>query len=170
VVKVAIALRGYRESDLEAMYELDVACFARPFRFSRSAMRRFATARKARVVIAEESDVLMGFGILHVESGELDHAKRRRAGYVMTLDVDPRGRRMGLGRRLMMAMEVQAQTAGCAEMVLHVFTGNTEAIRFYERVGFNRSHRSEGFYGAGLVGSRDAWVYRKSIEVPGQAG
>jgi ribosomal-protein-alanine N-acetyltransferase len=162
-----IALRGYRESDLEAMYALDVACFARPFRFSRSAMRRFATAKKARVAIAEGSDGLAGFGILHIESMELENGKSGRAAYVMTLDVDPGYRRVGLGRRLMAAMEAQAQADGCAEMVLHVFTGNVEAIRFYERVGFNRSHRAEGFYGAGLVGPRDAWVYRKRIESPG---
>ena len=168
MVKMQIELRGYREDDLDAIYALDAVCFARPFRFSRSAMRRFATAKKARVAIAEDGDVLAGFGILHVEIAELEEGKRGRAGYVMTLDVDPHYRRMGLGRELMAAMEAQTRAGGCAEMVLHVFTGNAEAIRFYERVGFSRSHRAEGFYGAGLTGPRDAWVYRKRIEFSGR--
>ena len=59
-------LRGYQADDLDAMHALDVVCFERPFRFTRGAMRRFAEAKKARVVVAEEGDALVGFVILHV--------------------------------------------------------------------------------------------------------
>ncbi len=163
MVQVEIALREFREGDLEAMYALDIACFALPFRFSRASMRRFAQAKKARVVIAEDGQRLAGFGILHIERA--DHGC---AGYIMTLDVDPGHRRMGLGRRLMVAMEAHARADGCAELALHVFTENAAAIRFYEHCGFYRSHRAEAFYGAGVLGPRDAWVYRKRLEPSGR--
>lgn len=161
-MKLEIALRGYRETDLEAMYALDVACFARPFRFSRAEMRRFAAAKKARVVIAEDSSVLAGFGILHIERAELEDLNGC-TGYIMTVDVEPAYRRQGLGRRLMAAMEARAQADGCGELMLHVFTGNEAAIDFYERSGFSRLQRAVAYYGAGLLGPRDAWVYRKRI-------
>lgn len=147
-------LRGYREDDLDAMYALDVVCFERHFRFTRSAMRRFAEAKKACVVIAEEGDALVGFVIQHIEE-----AQEGCVGYITTLDVAPEQRRNGIARLLMSEAERQAQRADCAALVLHVFTGNEEAIRFYASIGFVRSHREEEFYGPGI----DAWVFHKRL-------
>jgi ribosomal-protein-alanine N-acetyltransferase len=149
-----LLLRGYEADDLDAMYALDVVCFERPFRFTRGAMRRFAEAKKARVVIAEEKDALVGFVILHLEDAEAI-----RTGYVITLDVAPEQRRRGIARLLMSEAERHAYKAGCAALVLHVFTGNEEAIRFYASIGFVRSHREEEFYGPGI----DAWVFHKRL-------
>ncbi len=147
-------LRGYQADDLDAMYALDVVCFERPFRFTRGAMRRFAEAKKARVTIAEENHALAAFVILHLEEAE-----ERRVGYVITLDVAPEQRRRGIARLLMSEAEQQACEAGCAVLVLHVFTGNEDAIRFYMSIGFVRSHREEEFYGPGM----DAWVFHKRL-------
>jgi len=145
-----IELRGYAAHDLDAMFRLDEACFAEPFRFTQAAMRRFAESRKARVVIAEADGALAGFAILHVEGS---------VGYVVTLDVAEGFRRQGLARQLMYAMENEASEAGCAVVGLHVFTGNEGAIRFYERAGYERAGDVPGFYGEGL----DAWAYRKKL-------
>ena len=145
-----IQLRGYEARDLDAMFRLDEACFEEPFRFTRTAMQRFAESRKARVVIAESDGALAGFAILHVEG---------RVGYVVTLDVDADFRRQGLARQLMQAMEQQAAEAGCAVVGLHVFVGNEAAIQFYERVGYERAGDVPGFYGAGFA----AWAYRKKL-------
>ena len=136
------------------MHALDVVCFERPFRFTRDAMRRFAEAKHARVVIAEEDDALVGFVILHMEEVE-----EGRIGYVVTLDVVPELRRRGIARALMNDAERQARVDGCAALVLHVYTDNEAAIRFYDRAGFARLHRVEGFYGPGV----DAWVYHEFL-------
>lgn len=148
--------RGYRPEDLDALYALDVACFAAAFRFSRALMKRFAEAKKARVVIAEENG-LAGFNIIHVErwGGE-------KVGYVMTLDVAPAWRRQGLAAELMQRGETLAVASGCESMALHVAVENEAAIRFYERVGYERLGRDIGFYGD----AGDAWVYRKVIRAP----
>lgn len=136
------------------MHALDVLCFERPFRFTRSAMRRFAEARKARVLIAEEEDALVGFVILHVED-----AVHGRVGYIVTLDVSPAYRRRGLAGFLMQEAERGALREGCLAVVLHVFTGNEAAIRFYEGCGFVRSYQEVDFYGPGM----DAWVFSKQL-------
>jgi len=60
------------------MFRLDEVCFEEPFRFTHSAMQRFAESRKARAVIAESDAALAGFAILHVEG---------TVGYIVTLDV-----------------------------------------------------------------------------------
>jgi ribosomal-protein-alanine N-acetyltransferase len=136
------------------MHALDVVCFEKPFRFTRSAMRRFAEAKKARVVIAEERDALVGFVILHIEDAE-----KWRVGYIITLDVVPELRRRGIAEALMGEAEQRAHMDGCGALVLHVFTGNEVAIRFYVDMGFVRSRRAEGFYGPGI----DAWIYHKLL-------
>lgn len=152
--RVGITLRSYREDDLDAMYALDVVCFEKPFRFTHGSMRRFAEARKARVVIAEENDARVGFVILHVE-----RAEEGRVGYIITLDVAPEHRRQGLAGELMREAERLASRDGCVAVLLHVFAGNEPAIRFYESHGFVRSHREPDFYGRAI----DAWVFEKLL-------
>ena len=151
---MGITLRPYSANDLDAMHALDVVCFDKPFRFSRSAMRRFAEAKTARVVIAEENRALVGFVILDIEETE-----QGRFAYIVTLDVSPTHRRKGLAGELMQQAEREASREGCAAIVLHVFTGNEPAIDFYGGRGFVRSHRERDFYGRGM----DAWVFHKHL-------
>jgi ribosomal-protein-alanine N-acetyltransferase len=153
-----LRLRGYRSGDLDAMHALDVVCFDPPFRFSRSAMRRFAEAKRARVVLAEEEQILAGFVILHREE-----SAQGPVGYVVTLDVAPEFRRRGVATQLMREAERLAHKEGCLALALHVFTENHAAARFYAQDGFLRAHREEGFYGA----SRDAWVFYKPLRDSG---
>jgi [ribosomal protein S18]-alanine N-acetyltransferase len=153
-----IILRSYRTTDLDAMFGLDEACFAEDFRFDRESMREFAEERSAVVRVAEKvCGEIVGFVIAHIESV----ASEWRA-YVVTLDVAPDCRRMGLARRLMEEAEAGAVAAGVQWIQLHVFAGNDAAIHFYERLGYERIRVRRGYYGsAGL----DAIVYGK--ELPG---
>jgi len=145
-----VRLRGYRADDLDAMYALDVVCFEPHFRFTRSTMRRFAEAKKARVAIAESNAELVGFAILHIEGN---------VGYVVTLDVAMAWRHQGIANLLMEEMERAAQADGCTVILLHVHTENKSAIRFYERRGYVFVETDEGFYGPGI----DASVYSKHL-------
>ena len=87
-----LILRGYEAGDVEAMYALDVRCFAPEFKFSRSAMKRFAEAKKARVVVAEDNGAVVGFCIVHVERDGL--------AYVVTLGCCAGGEAAGCGSRV----------------------------------------------------------------------
>jgi ribosomal-protein-alanine N-acetyltransferase len=149
-----LLLHGYQAADLDAMHALDVLCFERPFRFMRSAMRRFAEAKNARVVIAKEGGALVGLVILHIENIE-----GGKAGYIVTLDVAPAQRRRGIAGQLMHEAEQQARREGCSALVLHVFTGNESAVCFYANIGFARSYTEADFYGLGM----DAWVLHKAL-------
>jgi ribosomal-protein-alanine N-acetyltransferase len=143
-------LRGYRSGDWEAMYALDLICFEPPFRFSRRTMRGFAESPNAIALLTEEMGKLVAFCVTHVEQG---------VGYVVTLDVAPDWRRKGLAARLMAESEARAHSAGAESMALHVFTGNSSAIRFYEALAYRQIGVAEGFYGRGL----DAFLYGKRL-------
>jgi ribosomal-protein-alanine N-acetyltransferase len=151
-----ILFRDYRATDLEAMFQLDEACFAEEFRFDLESMREFAEERNAIVRIAQKvSGEIVGFVIVHVELVVTDWR-----AYVVTLDVAVECRQRGLARRLMREVEASAMAAGVQWMQLHVFTGNSGAIRFYERLGYERIRTQTAFYGeAGL----DAFVYGKEL-------
>jgi ribosomal-protein-alanine N-acetyltransferase len=151
-----VYLRDYRVHDLEAMFQLDVVCFAPEFRFDRASMQAFAEERGAIVLVAEGMDGgLAGFVIVHLERVAMGWR-----GYVVTLDVAEEWRRRGLAGRLMREAEARAVAAGARWMELHVFTGNAAAIRFYERLGYEQIAMRRRFYGADGL---DAFVYRREI-------
>ncbi len=151
-----ISFRDYRASDLEAMFQLDEACFAEKFRFDRASMREFAEEQNAVVRIATTNcGGIAGFVILHIE-----HAASGWRAYIVTLDVAPECRRKGLATRLMTDIEACAMAAGVRWLQLHVFTGNEGAIRFYERLGYSRICLSKDFYGEPEL---DAFVYGKEV-------
>jgi [ribosomal protein S18]-alanine N-acetyltransferase len=127
------------------MVALDDECFEAPFRFSRSAMKRFAEAKNACVVVADSGGELAGFCIVHIE-----RSRRKLVGYVVTLDVASAYRRRGIARRLMEAVARLAAGDDCKILALHVHIGNAAAIGFYERMGFEAVGSVEAFYGPGL--------------------
>ena len=141
-----VALREYeRQSDLEAMVALDAQCFAPPFRFSREAMRRFVYAENAWAVLAEAESELAGFCIVHLEPAESVNV-----GYVVTIDVAKGFRRGRVGERMLKEGEAWVRRSGGAGMMLHVFVKNHGAVRFYERMGYQRVGEQRGFYGPGI--------------------
>jgi ribosomal-protein-alanine N-acetyltransferase len=160
MVSSGFELREYRSSDLLAMFRLDQVCFERRFRFSLHAMRDFAEAPNAISVVAEVDGAMVGFAITEV-GDELPESLGSRA-YLMTLDVDPAWWRKGVAQALMEYLEARAWELAVRRMSLHVFVGNAAAIAFYERIGFRRIGRNEGFYGDGV----DAYFYLKRLIGP----
>jgi ribosomal-protein-alanine N-acetyltransferase len=141
------------------MVRLDELCFSEAFRFDQRSMRRFAEARGAFVVIAEEAlavGTMAGFVIVQIEG-----AAAERYGYVVTIDVAVEWRRGGLGRELLARAEQKVREAGVGRMGLHVAVDNDAAIRFYERMGYQSVGVAKRFYReAGL----DGLIYIKNLE------
>jgi len=149
-----VELREYDQRDLEPMVKLDEACFAPPFRFSRIAMRRFAEAENAWVTVAERDGEMVGFCIVHREKDGSEDL-----GYVVTIDVTEGSRGEGIGERMLSGGEAWVRSWQGAGMLLHVFAGNEGAVKFYERMGYERAEVQRGFYGPGL----DAVLYWKDL-------
>ncbi|MFF9475720.1 GNAT family N-acetyltransferase [Streptomyces roseolus] len=62
------------------------------------------------------------------------------AGYVYDIEVAAERRGQGYGRALMLLAERVAREAGESRLGLHVFAGNTPAIRLYESLGYRTTH------------------------------
>lgn len=154
VTRKRFRYRKYSSDDLDAMVALDASCFDVPFRFSREAMRRFAEADNAWVILAEDGQGLAGFCIVHRE-----RSVGPPIGYVVTIDVAERSRCQGIGERMLSDAETWVRSWKCVGMMLHVFVRNERALHFYEQLRYRRVGLQKGFYGPGV----DAAMYWKDL-------
>ncbi|MFE0649866.1 GNAT family N-acetyltransferase [Streptomyces sp. NPDC059534] len=69
-------------------------------------------------------------------TGRIELEPGRWAAFVYDIEVDAEQRGLGLGRALMLLAERVAREAGETRLGLHVFAGNTPAIRLYESLGY----------------------------------
>ncbi|MFF0743707.1 GNAT family N-acetyltransferase [Streptomyces sp. NPDC004111] len=77
-------------------------------------------------------------GFLWVGRHEIEPGER--AHFVYDVEVDERHRGRGYGRALMTQAERIALEGGDTRLGLHVFAGNTPALRLYESLGYRTTH------------------------------
>ncbi|MFF9851958.1 GNAT family N-acetyltransferase [Streptomyces litmocidini] len=73
-------------------------------------------------------------------TGRIELEPGRRAAFVYDVAVDAEQRGRGYGRALMLLAERVAREAGEDLLGLHVFAGNTPAIRLYESLGYRTTY------------------------------
>jgi ribosomal-protein-alanine N-acetyltransferase len=147
-----VLLRAYRRSDSESLWELDQECFPPGIAYSRAELRAFLSRKTAQSIVVERDGQVVAF--------VLGWRRRRTEGHVITLDVRASARRLGLGRRLMLALERRFRAAGVRRAVLETAATNAIAIGLYERLGYRKVARLPGYYGPGL----HAWRMEKALE------
>jgi len=138
-------VRDYRPHDLPAIVALDRECFEPGIAYSESEMRRFLSLATRVALVAHDHEGVAGFCI--------GYRSPPRTAHILTLDVRASNRRSGLGRRLLQETIGRLVAAGAVETALEVDVRNLDAIRFYERLRFERVGRLENYYGEG----RDAF-------------
>ena len=62
-------------------------------------------------------------------------------GWVNYLAVEPEYQRQGLGKRMMGAMEERLLQIGCPKINIQVRAGNTRALNFFKKIGYNVEER-----------------------------
>jgi [ribosomal protein S18]-alanine N-acetyltransferase len=154
-----VYVRRYRPEDLDAIYRLDVACFAPQFRFSRGLMRQVVTARSSVTLLACQPKADGGEDLLGFCAWNLRRTGKTLQAYLATLDVRPSDQRRGIGRLLMHTAEETLTAQGCSVIYLHVYVENDAACALYASLGYSRVRREADFYGAGT----DAWLYVKEL-------
>jgi ribosomal-protein-alanine N-acetyltransferase len=140
-----IVLRDFAPEDLEAAYRLDQSCFEPGIAYTRGQIRTFLEGEGAIAIVAEGGRGLVAFAIGHVAGTQ---------GHVVTIDIAAPERRRGLGRRILSELASRMAAAGARVVRLEVDRRNTDAIRFYERMGFRAVRTLPDYYGPGLEGLR----------------
>lgn len=106
-----------------------------------------------------EGSPLVGHGFLQIRNGD---------AHVSTVGTDPGWRSRGVGTLVMNKLEEYAQERECRKLVLQVEKWNTEAEKFYRRLGYLRVGETLVTWGEenGGVYTADCWILTKPVLPP----
>jgi ribosomal-protein-alanine N-acetyltransferase len=149
-----IRIREYQHSDFGPLCAIDRQCFSESIAYSSEEMALGLAQPGAFALVAEEDGRVVAFALFCHE--------RRYLGHVITIDILPEYRRMGLGRELMELGEQRLKDFGVSRLVLEVDVRNEQAIGFYERLGYTIRRRLPAYYADGA----DALLMEKYLVIP----
>jgi ribosomal protein S18 acetylase RimI-like enzyme len=121
-------IRPFQIQDEAAVVALWTECgLTRPWNDPHEDIRRKLQVQPELFIVGVED----GRVIATVMAGYDGHR-----GWINYLGVSPRRRRAGLGRRIMEEAQRRLAALGCPKINLQVRTSNSEALAFYQRLGF----------------------------------
>lgn len=147
-----IAIRSAELKDLDRLLEIEQLCFPVD-RLSRRSFRHWLQSEQGLLLVAEQSDKILGYGLVWCLKGT-------RLARLYSLAVSPEARGLGLAHRLLTALEHEAAEFGRLFMRLEVASNNTAAIRLYE----NNGYRVFGQYTDYYQDHDDALRMQKTIQ------
>ncbi|MGH9392753.1 MAG: GNAT family N-acetyltransferase [Terriglobales bacterium] len=139
-------MRALGGDDATALHELDQRCFPPGIAYSRGEIDAALGARDGFHRGAFVQGALAGF--------ILTAPTRSGAGHVITVDVDARQRRAGIGRALLLAAEAHYRERAARAMRLEVAVNNAPALAFYAGLGYRVVRALPGYYARDLDGLR----------------
>lgn len=132
---MAVLIRDAAADDLDALLELENACFSLPW--TREQLQGELPDARHEFLVAEEDGELRGYiGMMTV----LDE------GYISNVAVAPQARRRGIGRALVREMLLRAAKRELAFVTLEVREHNESAIALYAGEGFLPVGIRRGYY------------------------
>ncbi len=132
-----------------AMATLHAACFTVPRPWTAAEIADLLTSPLV-FCCAESGGFAMGRAV--ADEAEL-----------LTLAVDPAGRRQGLGRRLVAAFLAEARARNATRAFLEVVPDNDAAIALYRQAGFMPCGRRKGYYHPADRPALDALVMDRAL-------
>ena len=143
----SICLRPMRESDLDAVMDIELRAY--PFPWSRGIFRDCLQSNYAMWLQERADGAILGYGVLSIAAGE---------AHVLNLCSAPGQEGQGLGQRMLQTLLKIARGHAAQRVFLEVRPSNTRAIALYERSGFNEIVRRPRYYPAANNGREDAIV------------
>src|SRR3989337_1213161 len=126
---------------LDELYEIEKQSFTREA-FTKREIACLLGDYNAIGLVARVSGEIAGFLI-----GSIEVEKGRMFGHILTLDVAPSYRRIGIAKKLLDELEMLLRQKGAVECRLEVREGNAAAINLYLKLGYRRMGKLEKYYG-----------------------
>ena len=143
------SLRPARSADLPALLALDRACFGARAWSTRAWWQAVVDPAFTTLVMARGDELL----------GALVVLPQPPVASLASLAVDPRHRRAGLGRHMLLEALAVAHAAAARWLSLEVDADNAPAVQLYRREGFGlrRRFREDGRWRLELVRRLGGW-------------
>jgi len=150
---VTFQLRAYLPADFDQLYEIDQICYEPEIAYSRRELRNYMRFPGATCTVAEIDGKIAGFCLA---------AWQDEIGYIVTMDVLPNHRRIGMASALLRDVEQKFLIAGVQAIWLETAMENEPAIAFWQKHGFGKVRVRKRYY----PGGRDAYSMTKLIAAP----
>ena len=160
--RVEFALREFRREDFESLWRIDQECFAPGIAYSRMELAAYIRLRGSFTVVAARLGE-NGGPVVRSPSEVLGfivaQANRRGVGHILTIDVPPASRRLGIGSKLLATAEDRLRAAPCRSVVLETAVDNSGALAFYKRHQYSVVKTIPRYYSKAV----DAFVLEKEL-------
>jgi ribosomal-protein-alanine N-acetyltransferase len=179
-------LREYRAGDFERLWQIDQMCFPPGISYTQMELSGFISRRNAITLVADVAesasnhdklpisipqpgDGLKSHGAQQTKAAAdtskvagfiVAHVIRGKTGRILTLDIIPAARRLGLASLLMDECERRLRSAGCQEIYLETAVNNEPALRLYRKHGFQILRTMPDYYASH---SLDAFLMGKFL-------
>lgn len=154
-VRVSFIVRDFLSPDFETLWRIDQQCFTPGISYSQPELAAYIRLLGSFTLVAETSNSdqarILGFTV--------GTSNRRRQGHIITIDVLPDARRLGVGSTLLSAAEDRLRAGQCETVKLETAVNNAPALAFYKRHAYFVIKTIPRYYPDGL----DAFVLGKSL-------
>ena len=141
--RVEFNIRNYRPADFDRLWQIDQVCFPPGIAYTQMELSGFISRRNAITLVAElreqtaqQSQTIADGDASNLAGFVVAHPVRGKYGRILTLDIHPDARRLGLASQLMDACENRLRTLGCTQVYLETAVNNAPAIRLYRKLGY----------------------------------
>lgn len=143
---LAFRIRDYRPADFDLLWRIDQLCFPPGIAYTQMELSGFITKRNAIVLIGE-----LQFREPAPTTGQIGgfvvaHPIRAKYGRILTLDILPEARRLGLASTLMAQCEQRLRLVGCSDVYLETAVDNEAALQLYRKLGYEILRVLPGYY------------------------
>ncbi len=146
-----IKLFELSKKDIEEIYEIDRICFPPEIAFDKETFSLYIEDNNTIKIGARLDNKIIGFILVYLfyEFGE-----------ILTIDILPEYRRMGIGKILMKEAEKRMRENSVIKVFLEVAVNNKPAIEFYKKLGY----RIEGIIPSYYPPDIDAYSMEKELK------
>jgi len=148
---VATVIREFQPEDFDALWRMDQECFVPGISYSKAELRFFIERPGAFTLVAADAGKIQGFIVV----------QRGKTGHVITIDVSPDTRRLGVASLMLQEAERRLAEGGSRVVGLETAVDNVSALAFYKRHGYSVFRTWPRYYSNGV----DALVLKKSLNV-----
>lgn len=125
---------------LDTFYRIELQCFKEEA-FAKQQIAYLLTDYNTISLEAKADGEIAGFIIAQVEYEDSEF------GHIITLNVAPNYRKMGVATKLLLEVEVFLKQRGVRECRLEVREDNLAAIKLYHKLGYQTVGKLERYYG-----------------------
>jgi ribosomal-protein-alanine N-acetyltransferase len=171
---VSFTIRDFQPADFDTLWRIDQACFPPGISYSRTELKAYMRRRGSfTLVAAANPDSGSSLGKDKKPSPPIDstntavagfivaEAANRGSGHIITIDVVPQARHLGVGSLLLRAAEDRLRAARCRAVELETAVDNVSALSFYKRHGYSVIRTYPRYYSNGV----DALILTKELGI-----